>query len=335
MKNKLTIEKLLEKDWTNHIKRKIDVGNLLEDVGITDHEVKLIHAAPADDGNRVVVISETVFKEDDSYCNIVIDMKRGDPTWEQAMDAAFGIHRICDKRIILFDGHWFYMTGLGVHKNLVKGFVQILNSCGHETYLVKLKPRPKNINRLEYDIIEKPGDDMLTKFTELPSKDEFKKYEFWVGYVHTRLMQYRGGGELDPDSWSDYSPVRIVNDMKIWPEWDSHGLFIHVEPQSDSSQLDQLWKNYNSKILSRYPSCRVQHNEKSGSIEKLSVRLRSSPFQLIPLNTPSDIIHYADIVIYEQCLLEKLFEALCKDPAAVDIDKFYMSESGFFETFFK
>ena len=134
----LEFKECSSEDWKRRFSSKEEIAELLNSIRIDDCELKDIMNTYLIDHNRLVVIARVRKKANGRLKKIVIDVKTGEPTFQQMMDLTFNLGSDSDKRVVVFDGSKVTeeIRDPGADRDMIQSFAQITNDCGVSTNVV-------------------------------------------------------------------------------------------------------------------------------------------------------------------------------------------------------
>jgi hypothetical protein len=226
---------------------------------------------------------------DNQFLKATVDFKHGRPTWQQTMDVTFGIGESSDLKITVFDGQDSELDDAddSADVDLAQCFVNVLNSCGGTSYLLKMNT-PKG-GGAKFTPIATPPKDRKLILNELPSRSDFERAEFWVRYHSERFPEPKALTS-DPLSWfRDHSLVQSRN-VKSETRWDDHGIRLEavfrtpLETHEFRHRFDTNFVN----AWGNYQGCTIRIRTKEGERKRLTAKLSDVPFRNFVLATESE-----------------------------------------------
>lgn len=295
MQEKVGLIEYFGSSWRDHFTGEDTIISLLNNVGISDHVFKNIYRRYSIDHNRYGLVINTVKKDTGYLVRIVLDVKLGEPTWNQLMDVTYSIGADCDIKIVIFDGEKNSDSFGG--SSLAESFCEVVNKSGVSIYLVQVKAAMDDGRKseVEYEVMVDPKDYTDAPYSKLPSKRRFDEIEFWVLH-YDPFCGFDPPAVVKPHCWIGYSSWRRSGDLDLTPTWTDEGFFMHAIAESGpgADTLKWLWENRHDEIREHYKGCKVKLHKKSGTPHKLSVRLWEVPFRNFIYSTADEKDYYAD-----------------------------------------
>jgi hypothetical protein len=226
---------------------------------------------------------------DNQLLKATLDFKHGTPTWHQMMDVTFGIAESSDLKITVFDGEDDELddTDDSADVDLAQCFVNVLNSCGGNSYLLKMDMAKGE--GLKFTPIATPPKDRKLIFKDLPSRSDFERAEFWVRY-HSKRFPEPKALISDPLFWfRDHSLVQSRN-VRAVTRWDDQGICLEavfrtpLETQEFRRRFDDNFVN----AWANYQGCRIRITSESEDEKRLTARLSDVPFRNFVLGTETE-----------------------------------------------
>jgi hypothetical protein len=269
------------KNCKDELVRGETLSQVLNSVGVTNRQIIRIERTFRMDPDMYAVTF--IFKEPDDK-NLqrgIVDVKHGEPNCQQMMDLSFGIGEGCDLRIAMFDGKLNELDDLDPESSqyYTRCFAQILNSCGKETHVARMRSGGKK-GKFMFVPISMPLDQCEMNFSELPSKEDFERAEFWLFFYGKRYFGWKPR-YLEPRFWFQEHSSLSSDNVELTSKWNEDG--IHLTAlftlpmacnrflRSFKAKLRTAWGSYN-------PLC-MQIEEEAKNAKRLSVLLSELPFR--------------------------------------------------------
>ena len=229
-------------------------------------------------GKRLLITATYNISNRNISEKVYIDAKLGDPSWKQMMDATFGPGAKCGLRIIIFGGG--RGDELGCDPEMAINFAEINNLCGLPTCLVSLEPFvQKGDVGYEFAAMGRPLKVYGKAPSQLPSKVEFERAEYWVCY-HYYLSLVHAVIQSNIDWWFDYKFSEKLDGIGYTSTWTEEGFFIDVTAQDkdDKHLMEWLWMTRRAEIEQTNCDVKIKREDDKKKPITLSVKILDTPF---------------------------------------------------------
>jgi len=266
-------------DFKKYYSNEENINDLLKAMDLSDYEFCGIQNTYAINDNRFAFGMFAKNKNSGKLLSIYVDAIMGYPSWDQGMDAAFGLGQDYDKRVILFcyenvDPLKFdELTNIDV----VMNFIEIINKSELDTYLFEVIDSDDNNPEkpLDYfDFISPLNDETPASIKKLPSKTDFHQARFNI--IFSAFMNMGRQLYLEPDEWLE--PYGYGCHFKIEKVWDENGGFINAILNSDKQSDRDIFGMYYEELKIRIPDYSIEFIMNENKVNGVSVKILDNPF---------------------------------------------------------
>jgi hypothetical protein len=277
-----TLKDFLENISFEYFSEKKTIETLMDKIGIDDQKFTGIETSNKPNDDRFSVIFNTIKDGHGNKGRHIIDVIFSEPTWQQMMDITFGVGAECDTKIVIFDNTSPSNDRVSNRETAVK-FASINNNCGVDTYIINSRIAENYVNKkieLKYDIDVSPDSGYGTKYTRLPSQEEFEQAEFWLYFDdiddYLREMIY------DPDWWMGGPMTYLIDGIiGITPFWSNDGFFVQVTGDNypGHQMLANLIVSKRHKIEQHFDKYELKIKKDPDAPIEITVKFGDRPFK--------------------------------------------------------
>ena len=296
--NKNSNSKLTAKDYVEKLSKEEHLITFLGEHEICNAEsIDNIEIYTKEDklGQMIVSVMDV-----NSY-TILIDIKTGEPTIDQVANAVYGRGINCDKRVIMYGGsNRTEIYGPATGEVVVGSLVECMNDYESNLYMVKISDQEYKTEL--FDLIVNDGNTSSQRrtFNELPTKEQFRKSEFWNVYYDSLNPEYYrewdtfAGGISDNDKHGWYcesSPFRIE------VEWNDKGAFFTInQMKGEIDLLMSIWLEKKKELESEFQNLDMQFSIPPNELPKVTIKFWDFPIGCIINARTNEKISYARLL---------------------------------------
>lgn len=295
------LEKLID-----HISRGIcleeffnefEIMNLKQIEGIKRYEI-------SEDRKGIILnAQENCFIDDKCYTNttqVLIDIKKGEPTVHQVYDAIYGFGADCDLKIIICT-------------NINNSEDEEIPSADRYAVLPLIAQLQKNnLPIVLFELDESSGQGTYIDFyqdwhivnrhkkSSIPSKEQFMAETFWTVYFDYLNQAFYepwsafDGGFRDTTEWGYVVYIDCSMNGEIQIYWDERGLKYKIKQTDDSDNyLKSYYDKEQSNLQEKYGKDALTLEYQMGRLPRLHVKVSEKPFSWIYSATSEEIMKFA------------------------------------------
>jgi len=269
-----------------YLSDKKSAANFLQNHEITNvesiHDIREYYV----DCDRKGLIMDIKEKNANDACRIIIDVKHGQPSVEQAYDAIYTMGAECNKRVMIYTDRTNYgdREYIGADLEAVKNLLFEINSNAIEMYLVKASAITVDEFYI-YELIEGPDNKSYNFEVALPSQIEFLEEEFWQLF-YIPLDGILGNGWIPfENGFLKRNGIGVhegLGGVDVMLKWTETGLAFHIiDDEHTKGELKRIW-NDKSHILKRlFSGCKMKFIEQADNRTELVVQIWDLPINYL------------------------------------------------------
>jgi len=304
----------------------------LQKIGFDEYEIVKIDNKAAINNHRLAFIVKMKNKNNGRLNRIYIDLKCGQPTVQQVLDAIYKAGSGCDNKIIVYDNCHNPVDNKDRYANdlLIENLVIFLNHYQSNIYLARSTyeiDENKIIPIVE--ILKKQGEKSVYDKSKLPSKEQFLETLFWVYHYDSLVAMDYGPTYLEDHSyWLEYEETWFMNPFNYSQFWNGEGLYLKIFTDKNPELLRRLFSENQKKILhyirdkqsdlyffKNLPvcDCQLNLNIEDGIPRDITVRVIDISIQELNNYNPDEKNKYARLINYLKSGFNEFIEEIVEN----------------------
>ena len=297
----ISLWEYMGEDWRFHFTKEHNLRDLLRQLEIPFHDDYRVGSRRLIGRNRCQAILVKEGSEQEVPTKILVDVKRGDPTWEQFIDVTYCVDKDINTRIILYDDRYSDQNRDDPPGDsyILRNLVGQNNRCGVDTYQAQVYcPREKNeTNRIQYLLDTLSRGENVSGAETLPSREQIERAEFWVEYY---LPRHPFGHHVvyDEEIGDCLAMVRFIGNIyESRVTWTNDGIFVSLSCNSNDVDLREIWEKIEPHLIKEYPELIVEFQEKEGIPTSVQMKIANVSIQDCGMLSPSTKKHIAHVIV--------------------------------------
>jgi hypothetical protein len=273
---KMTVLEYLCATWKEFYRSERAIKRIIEKAGIPNQAFLKVHQTSIINDDRYSVIADTLNTNTCLTNRIIIDVIKGEPTWEQMMDITYGIGSDCNTRIIICN---IGSTGSCYLDWTISDFVLMSNEHGLSTYVLSAN---LGTDGVEHEVIERDEIVAVPMRDKFPSKYEMQRTKFMIDYHARRDFEPRPR-HFQFNEWpSDGLTIFTFNNQLEYgyPFWEPDGVFMFIAANGPAGQqeLSLLLRDQSKELKKRLGNFEVEYDDHNKLPKKISAKILDVPF---------------------------------------------------------
>ena len=302
------IELISEEQALNDLLEKSRISKVTEVNRIENYQRK-------DDCEGIII--EVKENNDPKATRVLIDLKIGEPSVGQVIDATFGIGKDCDKRIILHSPgrNNNDLQNPAADEFVVASLVQYLRRYPLGLSMFQIAEKKLSFGLPEYlEPIDVSVDEKLPR-SQLPSKERFMAHTFWNVYFDSfndgvyEPWKAFDGEIMDTNEWGHaiYIDCCFFGEIQLY--WDNDGVRLVVKQKDDSDEyLKRVLDFVMPKLKARFWEPAIKFENIPGHLPRLYIKYSAKPLKWLATASPAEMLKFARSIFDDAWDLRWLIE---------------------------
>ena len=253
-------------------------------------------------GDREGILIEVKGDNEPDALKVLIDMKIGEPTVDQIIDALYGIGKDCDKRIILYSPgtNSNDLQNPAADEFVVASLVQYLRRYPLGFSLFQIAENKLTFGLPAYLPLADLSDDGRLPLSKLPSKERFMAHTFWAVYFDSFNEAFYeswntfDNGIMDTNVWGHVIYIDCCFFGEIQLYWDNDGVrFVVKQDDYRDEYLKRVLDLVMPKLKAKFSESAIKFENTPDQFPRLHIQYSTQPLKWLSSASPEEILKFA------------------------------------------